>query len=82
MKKQFSEAKKSKTNIEFMWIDKYKPTCKEEVLGNNKLVISLKKWLDPNKKNSKKSRKSEFLPYSIIFKITFIFCIYNFKCHH
>lgn len=61
MKKKYSDAKKSKTNIEFMWIDKYKPTCEEEVLGNNKLVKSLKKWLDPNKKNSKKSRKSQFL---------------------
>lgn len=37
-----------------MWVDKYKPICKEEVLGNSELVKNLKNWLAPIKKNSKK----------------------------
>lgn len=49
-------AKKSAADIESMWIDKYKPMCKEEVLGNSKVVKDLKNWLAPNKKNSKKSK--------------------------
>lgn len=39
-----------------MWVDKYKPTCFEEILGNNEVVKHLKKWLEPNKNNSKKSK--------------------------
>jgi len=60
LKKKHLVAKKSTTDIESMWIDKYKPMCKEEVLGNGKLVKNLKNWLAPNKKNSKKSKKSSF----------------------
>ncbi|XP_008183276.1 ATPase family AAA domain-containing protein 5 [Acyrthosiphon pisum] len=59
LKKKHSMAKKSTTDIESMWIDKYKPMCKEEVLGNGKLVKDLKNWLAPNKKNSKKSKKGQ-----------------------
>lgn len=59
LKKKNLVAKKSTTDIESMWIDKYKPMCKEEVLGNDKLVKDLKNWLAPNKKNSKKSKKDQ-----------------------
>lgn len=61
MKKKHLLAKKSSTIIESMWIDKYKPMCKEEVLGNSELVKSLKNWLKPVKKNLKPSIKSKFL---------------------
>jgi len=56
LKKKYLMAKKSAADIESMWIDKYKPMCKEEVLGNSKVVKDLKNWLAPNKKNSKKSK--------------------------
>lgn len=46
------------TDIELMWIDKFKPTCKEEVLGNSEVIKGLKKWLRPDKTNSKKAKKS------------------------
>ncbi|XP_060876049.1 enhanced level of genomic instability 1 [Metopolophium dirhodum] len=59
LKKKHLVAKKSTTDIESMWIDKYKPMCKEEVLGNGKLVKDLKNWLAPNKKNSKKPKKGQ-----------------------
>lgn len=58
MKKKNFMAKKSETNIECMWIDKYKPMLVEEMLGNSDLLKSLKTWLEPNKKKSKKSKKS------------------------
>jgi len=58
LKKKHLVAKKSTTDIECMWIDKYKPMCKEEVLGNSALVKDLKNWLAPNKKNSIKLKKS------------------------
>jgi len=54
MKTKYLAAKKSSTDVEFMWIDKYKPMCKEEILGNNELIKDLKNWLDPSKKKSKK----------------------------
>jgi len=60
LKKKHLVAKKSTTDIESMWIDKYKPMCKEEDLGNSKLVKDLKNWLAPNKKNSNKSKKGYF----------------------
>ncbi|XP_060852289.1 uncharacterized protein LOC132930431 [Rhopalosiphum padi] len=59
LKKKYLMAKKSAADIESMWIDKYKPMCKEEVLGNSKVVKDLKNWLAPNKKNSKKSKNDQ-----------------------
>lgn len=56
MKTKYLVAKKSSIDVEFMWIDKYKPMCKEEMLGNNELIKDLKNWLDPSKKKSKKSK--------------------------
>jgi len=47
-----------------MWIDKYKPMCKEEMLGNNELIKNLRNWLDPKKK---KSEKRKFLPFVMTF---------------
>lgn len=76
MKKKHSVAKKSSINNEFMWIDKYKPMSEEEMIGNNKLIKSLKNWLDPKKK---KSKKSLFLPCTLSLKITILIylkCIY------
>jgi len=58
LKKKHLTAKKSALDIESTWIDKYKPMCKEEVLGNGELIKDLKNWLAPNKKNSKKSKNS------------------------
>lgn len=52
--------KKSANENESMWIDKYKPMCNEEVLGNNKLIKNLKNWMEPKKKNSKKTNKGYF----------------------
>ncbi|XP_027838842.2 enhanced level of genomic instability 1 [Aphis gossypii] len=59
LKKKYLTAKKSAVDIESMWIDKYKPMCKEEVLGNSELVKDLKNWLAPNQKNSKKSKNNQ-----------------------
>uniref|UniRef100_A0A2H8TIW1 ATPase family AAA domain-containing protein 5 n=1 Tax=Melanaphis sacchari TaxID=742174 RepID=A0A2H8TIW1_9HEMI len=59
LKKKYLMAKKSAADIESMWIDKYKPICKEEVLGNSKLVKDLKNWLTPNKNNLKKSKNGQ-----------------------
>ncbi|VVC37805.1 Hypothetical protein CINCED_3A009021 [Cinara cedri] len=56
MKKKCLLAKQSTTNIEPLWIDKYKPMCEEEVLGNSELVKRLKKWLKPIKEKSKKCK--------------------------
>lgn len=64
-KKNYIAAKKSAADIEFMWIDKYKPMCKEEVLGNNKIVKDLKKWLDPKKKNMKKLKTGWFFIFAL-----------------
>lgn len=58
MKKKCSAAKKTNTDIECMWIDKYKPMCKEEVLGNSEIVKSLKNWLKPSKKSTNNLKKS------------------------
>lgn len=58
MKKRHSQANKSTTIIKSLWIDKYKPMCKEEILGNSELVKSLKNWLKPVKKKLKPSNKS------------------------
>jgi len=52
-----------KTDINLMWIDKYKPMCKEEVLGNGELVKNLKNWLTPKKLNQKLN-KCWFLFYN------------------
>lgn len=60
LKKKHVTAKKSANEVELMWIDKYKPMCKDEVLGNTEFVKKLKNWLDPNKKNPKTSKKSQF----------------------
>jgi len=77
MKTKYLAAKKSSTDIEFMWIDKYKPMCKEEVLGNNELIKKLKNWLEP--KRRKKSNKSKFFPFATIFSsISFTYIVCNF----
>lgn len=60
MKKKHLLAKQSTTVIKSMWIDKYKPMCKEEILGNSELIKSLKNWLKPVKKKLKPSNKSLF----------------------
>lgn len=58
-------AKKSATDIDFLWIDKYKPMCSKDVLGNGDFVKGLKNWLVPNKKNIKKSKKGVLLLYTL-----------------
>lgn len=70
MKKKHAMAKKSTNEVELMWIDKYKPMCKEEVLGNTEYVKNLKNWLDPNKKKAKFSKKSMF--FQCIIKVKLI----------
>lgn len=61
MKKKCLDAKKTNTDVESMWVDKYKPTCKEEVLGNSEIVKSLKNWFKPSKKSTENSKKSLFI---------------------
>lgn len=69
LKQKYLSAKKSTTDIECMWINKYKPMCTQEVLGNGELVKGLKNWLNLISKKSNKLKKGWFLPHLVIFII-------------
>lgn len=50
-------ASKNGANIESMWIDKYKPLCDKEVLGNSAITENLKNWLKPSMNSPNISKK-------------------------
>ncbi|XP_050435086.1 uncharacterized protein LOC126842239 [Adelges cooleyi] len=52
LKKKRVLTHKNSNKDEDMWVDKYKPACCAEVLGNNMLVKDLKRWLESYRKNS------------------------------
>lgn len=57
MKRKIQMVNKSDINTDCMWIEKYKPTIKKEVIGNTELLKSLKAWLEHKNKICHKSKK-------------------------
>lgn len=75
--KKKTASKKSESDVECLWVDKYKPICTKDVLGNSEIVKELKNWLVPNKKNLKKTKKGQLLLYTFYIFFTLVFNIYT-----
>jgi replication factor C subunit 1 len=55
-----NEDKKEKKEV-YLWSDKYKPKCIDEMIGNKKNIETIKKWLSDFKNNKKDVERSLFI---------------------